>query len=60
MKTFKDKLKDTLSVQRIHNEVEIVTCEVYHATTILVFTAKEARKIGRELIDLANEIEGVK
>lgn len=60
MKTFKDKLKDTLSVGRIKNEVEISVCEAYYPPFNLYFTADKARKIGRALVDLANEIEGVK
>ena len=60
MKTFRDKFKDTLSVQRIHNEVEVSVYEAYYPPYNLYFTADKARKIGRELIDLANEIEGVK
>ena len=60
MKTFADTWKDTLSVGRIENEVEVIVCQEYHIPQILNFTAEEARKIGRELIDLANEIEGVK
>lgn len=60
MKTFADTWKDTLSVGRIENEVEVIVCQECHIPQILHFTAEEARKIGRELIDLANEIEGVK
>ena len=60
MKTFRDKFKDTLSVHRIRNEVEMVVAEAYNIPVLLYFTADKARKIGRELIDLANKIEGVK
>lgn len=60
MKTFKNKFKDSLCAGRIKNEVKVAVYVAYYAPTILLFTAKEAREIGRELIDLANEIEGVK
>ena len=57
MTTFIDTWKDTLSVGRIENEVEVIVCEEFHIPQILHFTAEEARKIGRALIELANEIE---
>lgn len=57
MTTFIDTYNDTLSVSRNDNKVEISAYEAYHSPTVLVFTAEEARKIGRALIELANEIE---
>lgn len=60
MKTFKDKWDTTLSTDRVEAYAEInivVPCE---RRVILYFSAQEARKIGRELIDLANEIEAEK
>ena len=57
MQTFTDIWKDTFSFGRIKNEVEVVVCQEYHIPQILYFTAEDARKIGRALIELANEIE---
>lgn len=60
MAKFLDKKKDCLLINRLNdNSIEIISEEERRGTVVqLCFSSQEVRKIGRELIDLANQIEG--
>jgi len=57
MQTFKDKWDTTLCTDRVEAYAEIIIIEPCERRFTMYFSAQEARKIGRALIDLANEIE---
>lgn len=57
MQTFKDKWDTTLCTDRVEAYAEIIIIEPCERRFTMYFSAQEARKIGRALIELANEIE---
>jgi hypothetical protein len=60
MPTFLDRYGDSLHVGIYHSYIEIAACELPIPISTLIFDADQARKIGMELINLANELEGLK
>lgn len=60
MAKFLDNYKDCLIITRLSdNSIEIISEEERRGIVAqLSFSSQEVRKIGRELIDLANQIEG--